>query len=251
MTNAPRAWEVVFRHVESQLISGRLGPGDHVPPERALAAELRVGRSSVREAVRVLEVLGLLRTQTGSGPQAGAIIIATPSGGMAALMRLHVAAQGFAVDDVVKTRLLLETAIAVELAERAESRPELDPARQLLDAMGSLDLTPQEFLAMDARFHISLAEATGNQVVATMMAGLRNSIESYVLAGLPAIADWPAESRQLRAEHRSILEAIASCDADSAQSQIRKHITGYYTLTRLTEQSGSIKPSNQSRKEPG
>ena len=69
-----------------------------------------------------------------------------------------------------------------------------------------------------------------------MMAGLRNSIESYVLEGVPAIADWPAETRQLRAEHRGIVAAIASGDAATAQTRVHSHITGYYALTRLTEQ---------------
>src|ERR1700710_760952 len=101
MPESVRAWQEALSSVESRLISGDLVPGDHLPSERTLAAELGVGRSSVREALRVLEVLGLLRTQSGSGPESGAIIIARPSGGMSSLIRLQVAAQGFAVDDVV------------------------------------------------------------------------------------------------------------------------------------------------------
>ena len=68
-----RAWQVVLGRIESDLAAGVLKPGDHLAAERTLAAELGVGRSSVREAVRVLEVLGLLRTQTGSGPSSGAV----------------------------------------------------------------------------------------------------------------------------------------------------------------------------------
>ncbi len=233
MSESPRAWEVVLHHLEAQLLSGELGPGDHLAPERALATELNVGRSSVREAVRVLEVLGLVRTQTGSGPKAGAIIIATPSGGMSALMRLQVAAKGFAVADVVATRLVLEGAVVADLATGVA---DLQQATLLLDAMDSDELTPAEFLALDARFHVALAEASGNQVITAMMAGLRNSIESYVLLGVPSITNWPAEIRQLRSEHRSILAAISDGDRATASIRIHDHITGYYALTRLTEQ---------------
>lgn len=228
---ASRAWELVLHSIESRLLSGELAPGDHLPPERALAAELGVGRSSVREAVRVLDVMGLVRTRTGSGPEAGAIIIATPSGGMAALLRLQVAAQGFPVADVVRTRLLLEAAVVADLAE---SGADLRTAERLLDAMDSESLTPADFLALDARFHITLAEATGNQVVAAMMTGLRESIENYVLAGVAAIADWPAVARQLRAEHRGILEAVTGADADAARTRVHSHISDYYAHTRLT-----------------
>lgn len=240
MGESPRAWERVLHDLEARLLTGDLGPGDHLPPERALATELGVGRSSVREAVRVLEALGLVRTQTGSGPQSGAIIIAAPSGGMSSLMRLQVAAKGFAVADVVKTRIVLETAVVADLATAGigdGTGADLAPATQLLDAMDSESLTSQEFLTLDARFHLALAEASGNLVVSAMMSGLRNSIESYVILGIPTIANWPAEVCQLRAEHRSILAAINERDANSAVSRVRAHISDYYTLTSLTDQA--------------
>jgi GntR family transcriptional repressor for pyruvate dehydrogenase complex len=222
----PRAWEFVLSSIESDLLRGALQPGDHLPPERQLASDLGVGRSSVREALRALEVLGLVRTGTGSGPNAGAIIVATPSGGMSALMRLQVAASGFAVADVVRTRIILESAVAVQLAESAPG--ELPVARRLLDAMDAADLTPAEFLAIDQEFHRSLADAAGNQVVVATMAGLRSAIEGYVTAGLPRIGDWDATSQRLRNEHRSILRAIESGYTHSIRGLIHDHIDGYY-----------------------
>lgn len=235
MTADPRrAWEIVLESVELDLLSGRVGPGDHLPPERALAATLGVGRSSVREAVRVLEVLGLIRTQAGSGPRAGAIIVALPGGGMSALMRLQVAAQGFPVADVVKTRLVLEAAVVTELAV-ASAPPDLTASERLLDAMEPPELTEAEFLALDARFHLSLAEASGNQVVTATMAGLRTAIEGYVRAGLPRVVSWRETSGRLMREHRAILAAIESADPDAARAAVRSHITDYYAETHLTD----------------
>jgi len=227
--DAPRAWQTVLEHVERQLLEGSLSVGDHLPGERALSAELGVGRSSVREALRVLEVLGLIRTQTGSGPTAGAIIIATPGGGMSALMRLQVAARGFPVADIVRTRLLLETSVAGDLAEAPHA--DLAPARRLLDAMDVPGLSPSEFLALDATFHLALAEASGNQVITATMAGLRSGIEGYALAGLANVDDWGATSGRLRHEHRSIVEAIDAADAAAARSRVHEHISGYYAET--------------------
>ncbi|UFS58540.1 FadR/GntR family transcriptional regulator [Subtercola endophyticus] len=268
---ATRAWEDVLAHIERELLAGTLLPGDHLPSERTLATELGVGRSSVREALRVLEVLGLLRTQTGSGPESGAIIIARPSGGMSSLIRLQVAAQGFRVDDVVSTRLILETAIAAQLAEsvagarRAESvagarraepvagarraepvagaaanasappptttgerMPDLSPALELLDAMEAGDPAPPEFLALDAQFHFSLAMAAGNQVIAATMTGLRDSIESYSIAGVANLTSWQATAARLKREHRAIVAAIESGDSAAARAAVNSHITGYY-----------------------
>jgi len=231
-----RAWKIVLDHIEGRLLSGELTPGDHLSPERALAADLNVGRSSVREALRVLEVFGLIRTQTGSGPQSGAIIIASPSSAIGALMRMQVAARGFQVHEIVRTRLLLETAVVADLAERSGS-VDLTTASTLLDAMEASQLTQAEFLALDAQFHLSLAEASDNQVVATMMTGLRSSIEGYVLEGAAGLPDWAATARRLRTEHRAILMAIIAGDRANATEHVHNHITDYYAETHLTAAS--------------
>ncbi|MGG7507260.1 FadR/GntR family transcriptional regulator [Plantibacter sp. YIM 135249] len=285
MNAEPRAWETVLASIESDLLTGALRPGDRLPGERQLATDLGVGRSSVREAIRALEVLGLIRTHTGSGPTAGAIIVATPSGGMATLMRLQVAAQGFAVRDVVDTRLILETAVAHSLAaahrthgaHRAEGAgdaggagadgvgtggadtddadalpdemtgsatsvlgarssdqgPDMSRPAELLAAMDQPNLTEAEFLALDAAFHVSLAEADGNQVIVATMSGLRTSIESYVLAAVPRLASWTDAVERLRTEHRDIIAAIESGDTVLARATVRDHIVGYYTAANL------------------
>jgi len=240
MSDDRRAWRIVLESVESDLLSGRLSPGDRLPPERTLAADLGVGRSSVREALRVLEVLGLVRTAAGSGPTAGAVIVSRPGGGMSALLRLQVAAHGFAVEDIVKTRLTLESAVVVDLAEAPRNGADtvdLAPARDLLDAMEAPDLTDAEFLALDAQFHLALAEASGNQVIVATMAGLRDSIEHYVRAGARQLPSWADTSARLRREHRDILHAVAAGDSALARATVREHIAGYYAETNLSPRS--------------
>lgn len=230
-TQTARAWQVVLERIETDLLDGRLQPGDRLPPERELASTLGVGRSSVREALRVLEVMGLIRTGTGSGPTSGAMIIATPQGGMSALLRLQVAAQGFPLDDVVRTRLVLESAVVEALA--TDGVRGTGDARAVVDAMDAADLTPAEFLSLDAQLHLALAEASGNVVIAAMMAGLRTAIESYVQAGAEGISDWDAAAARLRREHRSILDAVDAGDAELARTLIHDHITGYYAEAGL------------------
>ncbi|MCI4659067.1 FCD domain-containing protein [Cryobacterium sp. ZS14-85] len=291
LPDEPRAWELVLESIERDLLSGRLRPGDRLAPERALAASLGVGRSSVREAIRVLEVLGLVRTATGSGPTSGAIIVALPGGGMSALMRLQVAARGFPVADVVKTRLVLEAAVVTELAE-AHGSParastsvpvptsvptsvpvpmsvpvpaaaaaaaatdagttvptpaggqtgvgtgSLARAEQLLDAMDAPGRTEAEFLALDAQFHLALAEASGNQVITATMAGLRSAIEAYARAGVARLGSWAETSARLRLEHREIVACIRAADPAAARRAVQSHIAGYYAETRLTETPG-------------
>ncbi|MFK4851408.1 FadR/GntR family transcriptional regulator [Microbacterium sp. ZW T6_19] len=235
MPEQPRAWRIVLEHIERDLLAGRLGPGDRLASERDLSADLGVGRSSVREALRVLEVMGLIRTATGSGPQSGAIVIATPSGGMSALLRLQMAAQGFPLTDVVQTRLVLEDAVVTALAQSVDR--DTSSVHRLLDAMDAEGLAPEEFLALDAQLHLTLAEASGNSVISAMMAGLRTAIESYVQAGAASVVDWEAMAAHLRAEHRAIVSAVDAGEAEVAGTLVRRHITGYYTATGLTRET--------------
>ncbi|MFG6403641.1 FadR/GntR family transcriptional regulator [Microbacterium sp. P04] len=223
---APRAWQVVLEKIEGDLLAGRLTPGDRLPAERDLSTQLGVGRSSVREALRVLEVLGLVRTGTGSGPTSGATIVATPRGGLSALLRLQLAANGFQIDDVVRTRVTLESDVVTVLAG-AES-PDLRAAVDSADAMAAPDLPIAQFLALDREFHLALAEASGNAVAAAIMVGLRTAIDAYVEAGATRVPDWSATALRLVAEHRAIVSAVRAGDAEEAQRLVREHIAGYY-----------------------
>ena len=232
-TPAPsRAWQIVLEKIENDLLEGRLGPGDRLPAERELAGNLGVGRSSVREALRVLEVMGLIRTGTGSGPASGAIIVAAPTGGMQALLRLQVAAQGFPLHDVVRTRLALEEAVVDTLARDPDRS--IRESRRVMAAMAATDLTPGEFLALDAQLHLSLAEASGNVVMSAIMAGLRTSIESYVRRGADNIDDWDATAARLRDEHAEILAAVDDGDPARARRLVNEHISGYYAHAGLS-----------------
>ncbi|HKM25778.1 MAG TPA: GntR family transcriptional regulator, partial [Corynebacterium sp.] len=83
MTTAPRAYSVVLDWLEEQLRSGEIVVGDKLPGERALAEQFSISRASVREATRILDAMGLVRSGVGSGPNAGAIVISEPSAALA------------------------------------------------------------------------------------------------------------------------------------------------------------------------
>ena len=225
---SPRAWEQVLSHLERRLVSGEVSPGQRLPGERILAAELGVGRSSVREALRVMEALGLLKAQTGSGPTSGAMIVAKPTGGMTMLMRMQVAAQGFPVSDVVKTRLVLESEVMQSLASRTPT-PRPPRGRRTARLDGGTQLSrPRNSCYSTHSSTWALADAAGNQVIAAMMTGLRESIEAYVLAGVQ-IDSWPSTCMRLRDEHRGLVDAVNAGDGELARQRIVGHIRGYYS----------------------
>ncbi len=220
-----RTHELVLQWIEKQLSDGDLTLGGRLPGERAMAEQLQVSRTSVREAVRILEAMGVVRAGVGSGKDAGTVVIAEPGSALGSTLRLHVATRHLPVADIVETRVLLES----WAAERAQvGVPALEEAAALLDQM---DEAPDidTFLALDARFHVALAQAAGNSVVSAMMASLRGAIESYASTLTENLPDWNATSTRLRTEHRAILNAVNNNDGGKAAQLVAAHIQGFYT----------------------
>ncbi|TDE08881.1 FadR/GntR family transcriptional regulator [Jiangella asiatica] len=228
-----RTYELVLRQIEADLAAGRLRLGDRLPGERALASLLGVSRPSVREAIRVLEAMGVVRTGVGSGPEAGAIIVAEPASPLTATLRLHLATSHLPMGDIVQTRVLLESWAVREAAGRADPE-QLAAAGQLLDAMDDPDLPRERFHLLDAEFHVALATLAGNVLVSTIMASLREAIHGYVVAAAADLPDWVATAGELRRQHRAVFAAIAGGDGDGAASLVAAHIEGFYRTARLT-----------------
>ncbi|KQS63561.1 FadR/GntR family transcriptional regulator [Modestobacter sp. Leaf380] len=226
-----RATEIVLRHVEDQLQDGSLLVGMRLPGERALAEQCGVSRGSVREALQVLAAMGVVRRSVGSGADAGAVLIAEPLAPLSSALRLHVATRAFPVADVVETRVMLESG-AVAAAARAGAP--LDGVLELLAAMEDRALDVRAFLHLDAQLHVAMAELSGNVLVGAVMASLRSSIETYVQASVPHVADWDSLLDRLRREHRGVVEAIAAADPDAAADLVSRHIRGFYASSGLS-----------------
>lgn len=222
---AMRNHQAVSAWLEAELAAGRLGIGSRLPGERAMAEQLKVSRTSVREGIRVLEALGVLKAGVGSGPGAGTIVTANPAVALGSTLRLHMASSHLPVSDIVETRLLLETWAAAHAESTAVS---LVAADTLLAEMDRPGVEAPEFLALDALFHVALAEAAGNVLVGAMMASLRESIQAYTQRLTVDLPDWHATSMRLRFEHKEILDAVRGGKGQVAADLVARHIEGFY-----------------------
>ncbi|GAA1268336.1 FadR/GntR family transcriptional regulator [Arthrobacter pascens] len=229
-----RTHQLVLRWIEDQLSEGTLAVGGRLPAERSLAEQLAVSRTSVREAIRILEAMGIVRAGVGSGPDAGTVVISDPTAALGSALRLHVATQHLPVADIVETRVLLESWAA---ARAKPDAPELARAAELLDDMDT-DPGTDDFLALDVQFHLALADAAGNAVVSAMMGSLREAIQGYAGKMTANLPDWDATAARLRSEHREILDAIRNDDGGRAARLVAAHIEGYYREAGLGHASG-------------
>lgn len=219
-----RSHELVLDQIEEQILAGTLRVGDRLPGERDLASHLQVSRSAVREAIRGLEAQGVVRSGVGSGKDAGTVVSAMPSEALTRLLRLHVALANFPMDDVVDARVMLERSSA-DLAAQNATPANLDTMRAALEGMERPGVDQETFNDLDTAFHVAIAEASGNRLVADMTIALRDSMRRPILHALQALGSgWEQLADQLRADHRAIFQAIESGDRALAAERVDQHI---------------------------
>lgn len=224
-----RTYETVLSNIEADLRAGRLKLGDQLPGERILAETYGISRASVRDAIRILDAMGVVHTSAGSGPNSGAVVISEPAAGLSSALRLHVAASSLPVADIVETRILLETWAA---QKRQVSTPAATAARSeaatVLAAMDSADLDRETFHMLDARFHVLLSALAGNAVIQAMMDSLSGAIRDYVTRATATMPHWPEILRTLRIQHHAIFDAVISGQGEHAARLLREHIEWFY-----------------------
>ncbi|MCH6161903.1 FadR/GntR family transcriptional regulator [Streptomyces marispadix] len=218
-----RTYELVLTRIEQLIHDGRLRVGDRLPPERELSELLGVSRAAVREALRVLEAQGALRPRVGTGPDSGNVIAAMPGAGLTQFLRLHIALAHFPLDDVVEARAVLERSSARLAAERARSE-DLARMREQLDRMDAESLPREVFNDCDTDFHVAIAEAAGNRLVADLTVSVRNAVRKTLLTVFNRVDDWELLAARLRAEHHEIYDAVAAGEVDRAGDAVEAHI---------------------------
>src|ERR1700743_3637986 len=156
-----RTFEQILLQIEEAIIEGRLKPGDRLPPERDLAQTFGVRRASVREALRVLEMFGVIMARRGTGPDAGSIVAHSAQNGLESALRLHVGLLRIPTKDMVEVRAVLEQQAAQKAAERADDKATAR-LREIVDSMRAATES-NEFNDFDTEFHVELARGPGNR----------------------------------------------------------------------------------------
>ncbi|MPZ63723.1 MAG: FCD domain-containing protein [Propionibacteriales bacterium] len=222
-----RSYEQVILAIEHRILAGQLHVGDRLPPERQLAELLGVSRAAVREALRALEALGILVAHTGSGGDAGSILVGQPSEAMTTLLRLHLALSNFTVDQVVEARIMIEGWSARSAARHGPAPADAELA-ELLDAMDDQTLSLQQFHDLDTQFHVAIATRSDNQLIAHLMQSLRDTMRDHMVRAFHAMTQPRNVLTQLRAQHREIYNLIQQGDGDAAAAAIEHHIRNFY-----------------------
>ncbi len=204
--------------IKEMIISGRVRPGDKLPKEADLAAELGLSRNSLREAVKALSLVNVLDVRQGDGTYATSL---APS---LLLEALHFIAD-FHRDDTVpeflQVRRILEPAAAAMAALRMSQEDKAELGK-LLDSV-TVDSPADDLVATDLQFHKKIALGSGNSVLASLLENMSlPTVRARVWRGMTE----PHALDRALGEHRAIHQAILGRDADLARSWATVHISG-------------------------
>lgn len=204
--------------VQELILSGQLKPGDRLPPERDLVRQLGVGRTSVREALRILEGMGLLTVKPGVG------IFVAQSG----LPELTVIWKNWLYRHKDRLFELLEVREALELravllATQMITDEEIRLLEAVIDRMGQCveNRDVKGIVECDREFHDRLARASRNELLVRMNASLYDALDE---ARLSIFTVLPEVRKTLVDEHRAIVNAIQARDAAAAQAKMVYHM---------------------------
>lgn len=210
-----KVYEEVASQIQRLITDGRLKPGDHLPPERELAETFGVSRTSVRDAIRVLELMGLLEPRQGEGTVVRDL---SPDSLVYPLASLLVR-NGTLLAELLDTRKIIEPDLAARAAKHATDE-DIRELEEILTRQRAKIREGQLAIEEDSAFHYAIATAAHNRIVLrvldVLMDLLRVSRERSLQ--VPGRLDRSLEG------HRRILEAIRRRDADGAEAAMHQHL---------------------------
>lgn len=219
-------------HLADEIRAQRWRAGDKLPTESELMTAWGVSRTVVREALSRLQAAGVVETRHGIGTF---VLAARQEGGF----RIDPKELATAADvlAVLELRISLETESA-GLAAQRRAPAQLQAVRSALDDLEKAS-TQGDAVGPDLRFHIAIADATGNPYFADIMAHLGATLIPRARINSPRIAmeDLPQYLRRINREHEEIYEAIARRDPEAARAAMRLHLTNSRERLRRAQEA--------------
>jgi GntR family transcriptional repressor for pyruvate dehydrogenase complex len=224
----------IVEQIAELIARGALKPGDRMPSEKQLCDKFGVGRTSVREALRSLAVMGVLESHMGDGTfvasHGGRFLERSFQWGLLLNPKVK--------EDLVETRLMLESHTAYLAASKgtAADLERTEAAVRLMEAC--LD-DPARFLEHDLQFHVAIAEATQNSILQNLLSTTRGYLQAWIRETLARPDRARKRAKLSVAEHKRILQALKNRDAETARAAMAAHILSSSTDLKQTRRQRS------------
>jgi GntR family transcriptional repressor for pyruvate dehydrogenase complex len=218
----------IYNQLVSHLIKGEWSVGERIPPERELSLQLGVGRTSLREALKALEIMGMIETRLGDGTYVchRSEFLSRP------LLWAILGSDLSDVHELVEARRLIECELVGLAAERATPE-DLKEIGDQMDKMEAHLSDLRAFQEADINFHLALANAAHNRILQNALQLIRNLMYQWIGK---ALAKEGVAALALD-QHKQIFLAVAKRNSERARAAMAAHLdtTGRYIVEPLTE----------------
>ena len=205
----------ICRKMVGELIRGSWAEGEKIPAERELSVKLGVGRASLREALKALEIMGMIETRLGDGTY-----VCKRSEFFSRPLLWAIASSSEAdARELIEARTVIEVELAGLAAEHATAE-NLKEIGEHLERMLKSKKSPKEFVQADIGFHLAIGRAAANGILMNALHLIRNLMHQWILKAVESggVADKAC------AQHRRVLAAIKDKDRASARKEMRRHL---------------------------
>lgn len=213
-----KVYEVVIEQIKEMIKTGKLKKGDKLPPERELVEELKVSRASIREALRALEILGLVEARHGDGN----FIKKNFEDSLLEPISLMFMLEESNPKDILELRMALETETAMLAAERIDD----DTLKEIQLIIDKFKATTDEKLntELDVQFHHKIAQASKNLLLVNILSATSVLIDAFISDARCKIMKKQNNKEKLVKQHENIYEALLNREALKAAEEMRKHL---------------------------
>jgi GntR family transcriptional repressor for pyruvate dehydrogenase complex len=205
----------IVQQIMKQISTGELRAGQRIPSERDLCERFNTGRSSMREALRCLSIMGILTVRVGEGTSVA------KNGGkfLETVIRWRFATEKYDIENLMELRIAIEGLAAASAAERT-TEEDIAHLEELVLRMEDSLTNPKRFGALDLDFHLGLARASQNQVVFDLISMIRGQLAR----ALTTVIMLP-DARPLSAEeHSAIVKAVRRRNPEAARKAMQNHL---------------------------
>jgi DNA-binding FadR family transcriptional regulator len=232
--DVPKASDVLVNELRERILGGELPEGTALPPERELVVQTKMSRTTVREALRILEVQGLVRIRAG---RAGGAFVQRPGNdSVASSLSLLIRGRQIRLAAVLETREAIEP-ICAQLAAQHRTDADVAALKAANAPIADPDSSLTEFLQANVDWHVAVATATHNELIAAFMTALSRAI--YTSTENQEFID--ADVRRVTARaHNSITQAIEKGDVAAAVRRMSRHVHSYASAVAQVEKRTAI-----------
>jgi len=213
-----KVYEQVIEQIKGMIVDGTLKKGDKLPSERDLVEQLQVSRTSIREALRAMEIIGLIDCKQGGG---NFVREDFKNNLFEPLSIMFMLEKGDPME-IIEVRKIIEVETVVLAAERV-TQEELDSLRLIVEGLKQ-STNEEEAVKIDKRFHYEIARASKNKLIITILNAISSLIDAYIKDARMKILLEEENRTLLSNQHEKVYIALKNHNSAEAAEAMRQHL---------------------------